>query len=181
MPVQYKNLAGLNTDDIQNGVGAAKSIKLPNLAAASQDAAAAANEGNIYYDATSSSLKLSDGTNWSGVIFVARPVIDVPNTTNAVTAATTDTIYTIATAAPGTDTVVNLDAGVTVGYELTFSMGVDGGSDIVVTCGGADVFHHSAAINSVTATMADLGDYLVIRKVRPDVWLVIADRGNAYA
>lgn len=164
-------------------VAAGAAIAFSKLAALTAGHILVGSAANVATDvAVSGVIAISNAgvTSFSDSACPRRPVIDVPDTTLAVTGATRDTIYTVATGAAA-DTIINLDAGTTVGYELTIDMGVDGGFNIVVTCGGADVIHHAGAINSVTATMADAGDYLVIRKVRPDVWQVIAERGNTFA
>lgn len=293
MPIRWgKGIKSLKTQNPADAGDENQSMKLPSLAAASQDAAAAANEGNIYYDETGNIPTFSDGSNWiplltsstnmgfktivptaganvvadaaadtltfksadasvvvtgtaatdeidlavgatlananlaadaaiafsklaaldsanilvgsatnvatkravTGVIAISntgvtsfshsgcprRPVVDTAAGVLTLAGQTVDTINTISTNAAA-DCIVTLDAGTTVGYELTFSFVTDGGFDVVVNTAGADVFHHGAAINSVKATMADAGDYLIVRKVLPDVFVVVAERGVTWA
>jgi len=297
-------MKGLKTQNPADEGDDQLSIKIPSLVLASQDAAAAANEGNIFYDETNDVVKFSDGATWaaitsgaatlddiltngaasdvasvtltgaasaatalavgdatdaiemyalagavylvstgasdltiepdggninlvgatdvdgvftcdltaaqilvgsgageavdvavSGVIALAndgttsyaanvacptRPVVDTAAGTLTLAGQTVDTINTISTNAAA-DCVVTLDATAAVGQEITFAFVTDGGFDVVVNCGGADVFWSAGGIVETGATMEDAGDFLIVRKVMPDVWLVVSERGNTIA
>ena len=70
--IKYKHILGMADDNpYANPKTAQKSIKLPQLVAASQDAAATANLGNIYFDVTGSTVKYSDGANWQDISITA--------------------------------------------------------------------------------------------------------------
>lgn len=77
MGVKWKYVYGLDSEDPSNGPFGVKSVKLPNVATASLPTPAAANEGNIVYDATSNTVKFSDGSSWTNIASAgATPTAD---------------------------------------------------------------------------------------------------------
>ena len=70
MGARWDYIWGMETRDPALGPFEIKSVKLPNVATASLPAAATGvngNEGNIVYDATTSSIKFSDGSSWAAI------------------------------------------------------------------------------------------------------------------
>ena len=66
MAVKWGKLVGMKDNDPSVQYGNI-SMKLPNVTTASQDAAATANEGNLFYDTTTNTMKFSDGANWTAL------------------------------------------------------------------------------------------------------------------
>jgi len=99
MAVKWQYIYGLDSEDPSDGPFGVSSVKLPNVATASLPAAAAANEGNIVYDETTSSIKFSDGASWAAIGVAGGATLDsaynggstIDVDTNAVTMTVSDT------------------------------------------------------------------------------------------
>ncbi len=73
------------------------------------------------------------------------------------------------------------DASTVLGQEYTiFVTTVTSGNDVTVNAGGADKFIHEAGVEDTTIDMTE-NDYVIIRAVADNKWLVVVDRGAVYS
>ncbi len=73
------------------------------------------------------------------------------------------------------------DASGVLGQEYTiFVTNVTSGNDVTVNADGADTFIHEDGVEDTTITMTE-NDYVVIRAVANNKWLVVVDRGAVYS
>lgn len=182
-------------------VGANRYLQLPEIATASLPAAAAGNEGGIVYDATTNSVKVSNGSAWvnqplSGSIanadIVASAAIatsklaNVPSTTvtagtAAVASGVTSAIFSVATDA-ATDCTLTLDSTAnSVGADVSVVFTTDGGKNLVVSRGGSDVIQTASGADIQTITFEDAKDFGVFRKVAAGTWICVINKGGTEA
>ena len=88
-----------------------------------------------------------------------------------------NSIYSIATD-NATDCTLTLDGSAVVGYDVTIHFVTDGTKDVVIVVEGADTIDGAGDLGNTGILCEDVGDFLVLRKVSADKWIVIVNNGG---
>ena len=161
-------------------LGTTATINLNNFDVAATGEVTSADDVNCVNVVASGDVGAATLTVSGAVAFTSPPVSkqsDITAGTAAVTAPAYDQVYSIATD-DDTDCTVTLNAGAVVGYDITIHFVTDGTKDVVVAVGGADTIDGVGDLANTGILCEDVGDYLVLRKVSADKWIVVENNGG---
>jgi len=155
MPIRWgRGTKGLKIQNPADYGDDQNSLKLPSLTAASQDAAAAANEGNIYYDETGNAVMRSDGTSWNALTTTAAVSMDGAYNNGSSVAVDTGDVDFVFTVNKDFSIINNAAATQAIGLKIDAA---NAGAGCVITDGIAVTTSGAAASVVDALDMSDAG------------------------
>ncbi len=73
------------------------------------------------------------------------------------------------------------DARGLLGKEFIIALVTDGGTDLTVSTDGVDQFDGATGATGTSVVFADVGDYLQVRALGNDLWLVLSTIGGTFS
>jgi len=143
------------------------------------------NSGSITItDAANGDIDITP--NGSGVVELTNGIVASPIKTTAAGTATLapaldSCIHNISTDVTDPCEVTLPDASTAQGKELVFFFVVDGGQDVVITVGAGDAYYADGDISDTIATMADAGDFLILKAIGGNHWVVVESNGVTFS
>ena len=110
---------------------------------------------------------------WKTRVIAAGTAADSPDDNDGVVTMTTNGAQALGVTLP--------EAADNLGLELTFVCTAHGGQDITCTRTGADVIDDTGDLSNTTITLNTTGDFIVIRAVEDNKWIVVKNAGCTLA